>query len=657
MPEAIGLVVLLPLLGFLIIALFGQSLSERAVAIVACAVVGLGFLAALAVIFGTADGGSRVFEYDWTVAGSWTVRFGFLADRLSAFMACIVTGVGFLIHLYSVGYMTGEKDFKRFFAYLNLFVFAMLLLVSADNYVLLMVGWAGVGLSSFLLIGFYTERPSAVAAARKAFVVNTIGDVGLMLGTFVIFANTNSVDYANVFSSPNLINVTNSTWVNWAALLLFIGCAAKSAQIPLQNWLPDAMEGPTPVSALIHAATMVTAGVYLVVRSGEIFGRSDLMLAVIPIIGALTAIYAATCALAQTDLKRVLAYSTVSQLGYMFMAAGVGAYQSALFHLLTHAFFKALLFLSAGAVIHGLGGEQDMRRMGGLGRKMPLARWTFLIGALAISGIPPFAGFFSKESILGNFPLLGDGNGGIHAGLNAGSQALIGWVGVITALLTAFYMFRAYFMTFEGEPAAEHHVHASSQTINIPLIVLGILSTVGGFIAFPGLWNGFSGYFNKYFPSFLAAEATAQPSDLIPNNGTIAIPVGSVDWTNLIIALAAGLIGIALAYFTYQRVWSKRPIAITPATGISAFLYNAWYIDTAYYNFITVPIRAIGGWIARGIEPIEQALVDRGIGSSIWQGSRGVRRSETGYVRNYALVMMLGVVAILIYVAVAGLQR
>lgn len=651
MPEAIGLVVLLPLLGFLIIALFGQSLSERACATVACVVVGLGFLAALATVFGTGDGGSRVFEYDWTLAGSWTVRFGLLADRLSAFMACIVTGVGFLIHLYSIGYMAGEKDFKRFFAYLNLFVFAMLLLVSADNYVLLMVGWAGVGLSSFLLIGFYTERPSAVAAARKAFVVNTIGDVGLMLGTFVIFANTGSVDYGTVFSSPKL--VPGAEWVNWAALLLFIGCAAKSAQIPLQNWLPDAMEGPTPVSALIHAATMVTAGVYLVVRSGQIFGRSDLMLVVIPVIGALTAIYAATCALAQTDLKRVLAYSTVSQLGYMFMAAGVGAYQAALFHLLTHAFFKALLFLSAGAVIHGLGGEQDMRRMGGLGRKMPLPRITFLIGSLAISGIIPFAGFFSKESILGNFPLLGDGNDGIHTGLSAGGQAIIGWVGVITALLTAFYMFRAYFMTFEGEPAAEHHVHASGQTINIPLIVLGILSTVGGFIAFPGLWNGFNSYFAKY-PLYISGSANAT----VPaNNGTVSIPTDGIDWTNLIIALAAGIIGIALAYFTYQRVWSKRPVAITPAKGLSAFLYNAWYWDAAYYNVITVPVRAIGGLIARGIEPIEQALVDRGIGSGIWLGSRGVRRSETGYVRNYALVMMLGVVAILIYVAVAGLQR
>jgi NADH-quinone oxidoreductase subunit L len=444
-PEAIGLVVLFPLLGFLTIALVGSRLSERAAAILACGAIGLAFVSAIVAAIGAGTPKS-VFNYDWTVAGSWKVSFGLLADPLSTFMALIVTGVGFLIHVYSIGYMAGEENYRRFFAYLNLFVFAMLVLVTADNFVLLMIGWGGVGLSSFLLIGFYTERISAVQAARKAFVINTIGDVGLLLGVFTILYNTGgAISYADVFTSPNLLgDGVNYSWVNWTAALLFVACAAKSAQLPLHTWLADAMEGPTPVSALIHAATMVTAGVYLVCRAAPIFGRSEVMLVAIPLIGAITAIYAATCALGQFDLKRVLAYSTVSQLGYMFMAAGTGAYQAALFHLMTHAFFKALLFLAAGAVIHGLGGEQDMRKMGALGSKMPLARIVFLIGALAISGIPPFAGFFSKEAILGTFPLLGDSNPGITSGLGAAGQALVGWVGIITALLTAFYMFRLY---------------------------------------------------------------------------------------------------------------------------------------------------------------------------------------------------------------------
>ena len=650
MAEAIGLVVLFPLLGFLLVALFGPRLSERSAAMVACAAVGLAFVAAMVATVGMGDGKS-VFNYDWTVAGSWRVSFGLLADQLSVFMALIVTGVGFLIHVYAVGYMSGEENYRRFFAYLNLFVFAMLLLVTADNFVLLLVGWAGVGLASFLLIGFYTDRPSAVAAARKAFIINTIGDVGLLLGIFVIFANTGAISYARVFASPQLTGATvDHNWINLAAFFLFVGCAAKSAQLPLHTWLPDAMEGPTPVSALIHAATMVTAGVYLVVRAGPIFGRSDVMSIVIPLLGAATAIYAASCALAQTDLKRVLAYSTMSQLGYMFMAAGTGAYQAALFHLMTHAFFKALLFLTAGAVIHGLGGEQDMRKMGGLGRQMPLARVTFLIGALAISGIPLFAGFFSKEAILGTFPLLGDGNPGIAYGLGAGGQALVGWVGVVTALLTSFYMFRAYFMVFEGRPA-EHtaHLHPTGQAMSIPLMVLGLLSTVGGLVMFPGLWNIFGDFFNRVFTTPLYQS--------LPNAKIIAPPTDGLEVTNLLFALGAGVLGIVFAGLAYQRVWLNRPTTIEPIRGAQNFLLNAWFIDALYNQTIAAGFKGLGTLIVRGIEPVQQVLVDRGIGGGIWAGSRGVRRTETGYVRNYALVMMLGVVAILIYVAIVGLQR
>jgi NADH-quinone oxidoreductase subunit L len=622
-------------------------LSERVAAILACSAIGLAFVSAIVAATGAGTPKS-VFNYDWTVAGSWKVSVGLLADPLSTFMALIVTGVGFLIHVYSIGYMAGEENYRRFFAYLNLFVFAMLLLVTADNFVLLMIGWGGVGLSSFLLIGFYTERISAVQAARKAFVINTIGDVGLLLGVFTILYNSGgTISYAGVFASPNLVGAgTDHSWINWAAALLFVACAAKSAQLPLHTWLADAMEGPTPVSALIHAATMVTAGVYLVCRAAPIFGRSEVMLVVIPLIGAVTAIYAATCALGQFDLKRVLAYSTVSQLGYMFMAAGTGAYQAALFHLMTHAFFKALLFLAAGAVIHGLGGEQDMRKMGALGSKMPLARIVFLIGALAISGIPPFAGFFSKEAILGTFPLLGDSNPGITSGLGTAGQALVGWVGIITALLTAFYMFRAYFMVFEGREV-EAHVHPIGQTMAVPLMVLGLLSTVGGFLLFPGLWNGLNDYFKGLF-------ATA-PYLTLPNAKIIAPPTDGIEWPNLIIALVAGLLGIGLAFGVYQRVWRNRPTTIEPVTGLRNFLLRAWFFDTLYNAVFVATFKALGSLAAHGIEPLEQKLVDSGIGGGIWGSSRIVRRTETGFVRNYALVMMFGVVAILVYVAIVGL--
>jgi NADH-quinone oxidoreductase subunit L len=397
-PELIGLVVLLPLLGFLTIALFGFRMSEKAAAWLACAAVGGAFLAAIGtaltpLISGSDKWGYGILKYDWIVAGNWRVSFGFAADPLSATMALVVTGVGFLIHVYAVGYMTEvhhgeihyEKDYRRFFAYLNLFVFAMLLLVTADNFVWLLVGWGNVGLASFLLIGFYKNKPSAVMAARKAFVMNTIGDVGLLIGIFIIITNTGTIAYREVFENRALVT-GNGDWVNWAAMFMLVAALAKSAQFPLQTWLPDAMEGPTPVSALIHAATMVTAGVYLIVRAHPIYAVAEWALVVIPIIGVFTAFYAATCALVQTDIKRVLAYSTMSQLGYMFMAAGVGAYEAAMFHLITHAFFKALLFLSAGSVIHALGGEQNMLRMGGLrkSKELRVAWLGFLVGALGL---------------------------------------------------------------------------------------------------------------------------------------------------------------------------------------------------------------------------------------------------------------------------------
>lgn len=737
MPEAIGLVVLFPLLGFLIIALFGPRMSEKGAAYLACAAVGLAFLAAVATALTPLANGIwgsyGLYNYDWTVAGSWRISFGLAADPLSALMALIVTGVGFLIHVYSVGYMTElhedghlypEKDYRRFFAYMNLFVFAMLMLVTADNFVWLLVGWGNVGLSSFLLIGFYKNRPSAVAAARKAFVMNTIGDVGMLLGIFVLLANTGSASFSQALVSPAL---ASGSWRDWAAMLLLLAAVAKSAQIPLQTWLPDAMEGPTPVSALIHAATMVTAGVYLIVRVHPLFAVSTWAVVAIPIIGALTAFYAATCAVAQTDLKRVLAYSTMSQLGYMFMAAGVGAYEAAMFHLLTHAFFKALLFLSAGAIIHSLGGEQDMRRMGGLRRdkNTRLAWLGFLIGALALSGIPPFAGFFSKESILGTFPLWGQSTTHYNPlGLDPIFLSIIGWVGIVTALLTAFYMFRAYMLVFEG-PSAETHTHANPANMNFTLAVLSFLSVVGGFLAMPGLWNLLHDWFNPLLKVF----------DKGSRELWFPIQTDNLEIIELLLGVGAGVLGIVVAVGLYtvgrqreadklapalstgteeaaippariphrdytsaiftprsmseedirkvvsgraekeaqrqaqssrgrsraerlnytQRPQVRRPLPNPLKLGQQAlnyFLLYGWGFDLMYKLLFSWPGAGTAWLVSKFVDPGAETAVDTGVGDAAWEGSKAVRKTETGFVRNYALGILLGVVALLIYVAV-----
>lgn len=693
MPEAIGLVLLFPFLGFLINALFGYRLSKNASAIVACAAVGLAFLAAIAAALTQTWPEQGILRYDWTVAGPWRITFGLLADPLSVFMCLIITGVGFLIHVYSIGYMGHEPDFRRYFTYMNLFVTTMLLLVTSDNFVQLLIGWAGVGLSSFLLIGFYIHRNSAVVAARKAIVMNTIGDVGLMLGIFTIMVNTRSATFVEALNDAG---IGQGDWRNWAALFLFIACAAKSAQIPLQTWLPDAMEGPTPVSALIHAATMVTAGVYLVVRAHPIFGASEWAAWFVPTIGALTAFYAATCAIAQVDLKRVLAYSTVSQLGYMFMAAGINAYEASMFHLLTHAFFKALLFLAAGLVIHSLAGEQDMRKMGGL-RKDPATRFSayaFLIGALAISGIPPFSGFFSKEAILGSFPLLG-GDYTLTAAQQAAGVpvwylAIIGWVGVITALMTAFYMFRAYFLTFEGQTRFEGHPHANPQNMNVPVAILAVLATIGGFLAFEGVWNTLESWFRPVIERFSQGGKTVWHS----------IETGSLDIIGLIIGVGAGVIGIAIAYAVYMR----RPVQVAPTTelvrtevvnaaqptqpkavqskraqefgfielekqrtgpgplalaqkGLNIFLLYGWGFDLIYNLLFAWPGKGTAWLISRFVDREIEEGVDVGLGEGSREVSHVLRKTETGYVRNYALGILLGAVAILVYVAVVGIVR
>ncbi|HWP35224.1 MAG TPA: NADH-quinone oxidoreductase subunit L, partial [Thermodesulfobacteriota bacterium] len=478
----------LPLAGFLVNGLLAGRLPKGAVGVVACGSVGAAFVLALLALGDLLElpPGARAIEevaFTWIAAGPFRADFGLLLDPLSATMVLVVTGVGFLIHVYSTAYMADEPGYGRYFAYLNLFTFAMLLLVLANNYLLLFVGWEGVGLCSYLLIGYWYERPAAARAGLKAFIVNRIGDVGFALGVMLVFALFGSLAYSEVL--PRAADVLSHGTALAVALLLFVGAIGKSAQVPLYVWLPDAMEGPTPVSALIHAATMVTAGVYMVARSSPIYVLAPEAMAAVAVVGAVTALFAASIGLAQTDIKRVLAYSTVSQLGYMFLAAGVGAFAAAIFHLVTHAFFKALLFLGAGSVIHALGGEQDLRKMGGLRPQLPLTYATVLIGTLAIAGFPPLAGFFSKDAILA-------------AAFGAGPLGRALWaVGLVTAGLTAFYMFRLLFLAFHGRPRpspeALAHLHEAPAPMAVPLVALAVGSALAGFLGVPHALGGSDG--------------------------------------------------------------------------------------------------------------------------------------------------------------------
>ena len=479
MMDYVWLIPLFPLIGFLINGLLGKRLSKNVVGTIGSLAVGLSFLLTVAIFleFLHLPEGSRVVEktmFTWISAGSFQAQAAFLIDPLSLVMLLVVSGVSTLIHIYSVGYMHDDPGFYRYFSYLNLFVFNMLLLVSANNFLLMFVGWEGVGLCSYLLIGFWYERRSASDAGKKAFVVNRIGDFGFLLGIFIIFWTFGTLNFREVFAAAAPHFAVGSVVITAATLCLFLGATGKSAQIPLYVWLPDAMEGPTPVSALIHAATMVTAGVYMLARCSALFVLAPISMTVVATVGLLTAFFAATMGMAQNDIKRVLAYSTVSQLGYMVLACGVGAFVSGIFHLMTHAFFKALLFLGSGSVIHGMHGQQDMRHMGGLRKHMPITYWTFVVATLAISGIFPFAGFFSKDEIL--FNTLVDGH------------VLYWGVATVAALITAFYMFRAVFMTFHGEERFDHHKvhpHEAPWTMAVPLIILAVLSAVGGFVGFP----------------------------------------------------------------------------------------------------------------------------------------------------------------------------
>jgi NADH-quinone oxidoreductase subunit L len=612
------LIVALPLAGAVILLLVGRRLG-RASGYLASAAVGGSFLLALIVFFrllgrGEEDREATVRLFEWIFAGDFSVGADLLVDQLSMVMVLVVTGVGALIHVYSIGYMEGDERFSRFFAYLNLFAAAMLLLVLADNVLLLYVGWEGVGLCSYLLIGFWFERPAAANAAKKAFLVNRVGDFAFLLGIFTLSASVGSLAVGEINEAAGAMAPGLATI---AALLLFAGATGKSAQIPLYVWLPDAMEGPTPVSALIHAATMVTAGVYMVVRLSPVFEASaGPALTVVAWIGALTALWAALMAAAEYDIKRVLAYSTISQIGYMFLAAGVGAYSVAMFHLVTHAFFKALMFLGAGAVMHALDGATDMRSMGGLRKAMPVVGGTFALGWLAISGIVPFAGFFSKDAILAS-------------AWHEGQYAL--WaLGAATALLTAFYMSRLYLQVFEGEVRHPEgtHPHDAPATMAAALVPLGALSVVGGAINLPG--------------------ALTLEHFLEPVVGHSEVPGGIVPWLLAGIALTVAAAGIALAAALYlsPAAEARRARLVGGLRPLVEAARRKFYVDEVYGRVIVLPGKALANFSANVVDARLIDGVVNGTGRLIAGSADGLRRVQSGYVRNYGATFLVGVVVI-----------
>ena len=626
MSRLVWLIPLFPLAGTVVNALFGRVIGHRA-HWVAVPALGGSFLVAGVVFLRVWNGETWTGDlFPWISAGPFATAVTAQVDQLSAVMLLVVTGVGFLIHLYSAGYMHGDPGYARFFTYLNLFVFSMVMLVLAGNFLVLYVFWEAVGLCSYLLIGFWYERRSASEAGKKAFIVNRVGDFGFGLGVILIWTTFGTLNYAEVFGKAPTTLASGSSVATAIALLLFMGACGKSAQLPLYTWLPDAMEGPTPVSALIHAATMVTAGVYMVARCHVLFEMSPISLDIVAWVGGLTALFAATIGLAQTDIKRVLAYSTISQLGYMFVGVGVGAYAAGIFHLVTHAFFKALLFLGAGSVIHGLGGEQDLRRMGGLAPRMMTTTWTFVFGAAALSGIFPFAGFFSKDEILAAT---------FHAG-HVGLWLLL----LIGALLTAFYTFRLVFLAFTGNPRmskdAAHHAHESPAVMTVPLVILALLALVAGFavgIPFPQ---------GTLFARFLAPVLPLHEAE-----HSSAVVFGLA-----VLSTAAALGGVVLAWVMYFR----RPVraeAIGVATNpIHALLLNKYYVDELYDALFVRPIYRLSLWCARAFDLGFIDGVVNGVGRLVVGWAQGLRRVQTGFVMNYALGVLMGAVAIIAFLLV-----
>ena len=637
---------LLALTGATVNGFFGKRFSRSLVAAVALAFCGAAFVWALVVVSRFSFLPEPVYSEpfaQWIQISGFHVEFAFFLDHLSLIMLLVVTGVGFLIHIYSVGYMWDDPSFYRFFTYLNLFMFFMLTLVLANNYLQMFIGWEGVGLASYLLIGFWFTKDSAASAGKKAFIVNRIGDFGFLIALFLIIQHFGSLNFTQVFDAAGRLpmETAGAGTMTAVGLLLMVGAAGKSAQIPLYVWLPDAMEGPTPVSALIHAATMVTAGVYMVSRSHVIFERAPMALTVVAIIGTVTALFAATIGITQTDIKKVLAYSTVSQLGYMFIACGVGAFSAGIFHLMTHAFFKGLLFLGAGSVIHAVGGEQDMRKMGGLRSKIPWTFWTVTVGTIAIAGIPPFAGFFSKDEIL----------------WKAYQSNWVYWfVGLVTAFITSFYMFRMWFLTFFGEYKgdADRHdshgndhghghghggVHESPMVMLVPLMILAILSIIGG-------WVGIGGRFEHFLaPVFQTGVEAAHEVE----------PHSSMEEILMLISVAVSVCGLALAWLLYVKK-PQLPKQIAEGMGsLYRAVFNKYYVDEFYARLLVKPL-LLGStnilW-----KGVDQGVIDAALDGSATganEVSDSIRHMQSGNLRSYAGWIAAGAAAVIVYMIWVG---
>ena len=626
--QIVWLIPLLPVIGFLINGLGRKQLSKTLTGIIGSGVILASFLISVFVFFQVKNGNTYLAHFfDFIITASLKVGFDFQIDQLSSLFLLIITGVGFLIHVYSTSYMHEEasEDFAKYFAYLNLFVFSMLLLVMGGNYIIMFIGWEGVGLCSYLLIGFWFKDNSNNDAARKAFIMNRMGDFGFLLAVFWMIAKLGTTNYHDVFDQVSKLSSFDITGIT---LLLFVGAAGKSAQIPLYTWLPDAMAGPTPVSALIHAATMVTAGIYMIARSNILFTMAPLTQSVIAVIGLATAVLAATIALKQNDIKKVLAYSTVSQLGYMFLGLGVGAYTGAVFHVMTHAFFKALLFLGAGSVIHAMGGEQDMRNMGGLKKYMSITHITFLLGCLTIAGMPPFSGFFSKDEILAA----------------AFAKNPVYWgVGVLTAFMTAFYMFRLYGMTFlgkfRGTHDQEHHLHESPLAITIPLIILAILSVVGGWIGIPEVFTH-GGHRLEAFLEPVFAQSNTLVASLNQQH--------ELSHTTEYALMAVSVVGALIALLYAWNKFSKYEKSTQEETGLSKVVSNKWYVDEIYNAIIVKPIQSIAGFFSNVVEKKGIDSFVNGVGKAVNYGSRQIRLLQTGQVSAYMLMMVVAILVLFI---------
>lgn len=625
MAPIILLIVLFPLLGSIINGIFGKNLSKSAIGYIASGVIALSFILSIVAFIQLQNVSDRVVNvefFKWISSGLLDVPMGFWLDSLSSLYILVITGVGFLIHVYSIGYMSEDEGFSRYFSYLNLFVFFMLMLVLGNSYVTMFVGWEGVGLCSYLLIGFWFKNMDYNNAAKKAFIMNRIGDVGFILAMALMFINYGSLNYSDLLKS-GAVHYSNS--VTLIALLLFLGATGKSAQIPLYTWLPDAMAGPTPVSALIHAATMVTAGIYMVVRSNVFYSLSETAMLTMGIIGGLTALMAAIIANLQYDIKKILAYSTVSQLGLMFLGLGAGAYSSSVFHVITHAFFKALLFLGAGSVIHAMGGEQDIRKMGGLSKKIPTTYLTMLIGTIAISGIPPFSGFFSKDEILAH---VYEYNKGLWL------------IGVIASMLTAFYMFRMLFLTFwghfRGGSEAYKHLHESPSVMTIPLIILAALSVIGGLIGLPELL-GVKNWIGSYLDNVIQMKSYLGLSH-------------ETEWMLMGIAVAGAVVSIYVAYQLFVVSGVLPADKEEDLKWWQKIIHHKFYVDELYDNIVRKPIDFMGKVCFKFFEKIVMDGIVDGIGNTTLFFGEWIRKIHIGNIAYYIMVMTGAIIAIFIFI-------